>query len=637
MLTTKVNFSKSWVPRFFIHLYEKRWYAFRTEMPFQVFHFSHSYLRQFFITLGFLLFIGSPYIACMYFVINAALWLGYEDDMDEEEVFDDDMEGDNDWIWEEINTVAMFVMIVGLAIAEDETKVMGRAIMFDHHFDDHLFHYIRFIEIFHNHSKDVSVINVSFFISLCEWNNHLTEIFGHPLFSLVSNELETASLIDCEKIFNKSADTLFIPTNKKNYLSIYDRDANIETLNLKTNIEFFFFSLYYKFKILRNYVDNKVIYDLILSDLNNYFFKINKKNQNAFFFKHLLTFKKKLKNHNFLIKFNSYSLKFMVDDCWSSTNRFQSFKNSNKLRKTNFLDRKMLFFYVKRRKYFWKYPLYNNILLLYLTLRVQKHPYFLKKTSTRFIYGSRSFFQYFSFKKWRKRRRLRAWRDYVKERYELRINSPHIKLRKILRSVRPRPRIIKYADDKFKNPFLNLNKRKISFFEFKKQTILNPEFYKMRKRSFFWDHFYNIVDQIFIDPILDEEVHKASKTNNAAGYMSDHFISISDRKIQQGMVESEFLLAIIKYKPVLFDLKINKIVNSFADIKKLANNLKLKKAIERNLNLFINITYKDFLLTGACSYEQLWYSLGFYFPLLRMIIAHKLLYFIIKCNRKKKK
>jgi len=108
---------------------------------------------------------------------------------------------------------------------------------------------------------------------------------------------------------------LFLPTNNKNYLSIYDREADIDALTVKTNIEFFFFSLYYKFKILRNSVDNHVVYDLILSDLNDYFFKINQKNQNAFFFKHLLTFKKKLQNHNFFFKFNSYSLKFMVDDC----------------------------------------------------------------------------------------------------------------------------------------------------------------------------------------------------------------------------------------------------------------------------------------------------------------------------------
>jgi len=63
---------------------------------------------------------------------------------------------------------AIFVMIVGLAIAEDETKVMGKAVMFDHLYDDHLFHYMRFVEIFHENSKNVSVINVSFFISLCE-------------------------------------------------------------------------------------------------------------------------------------------------------------------------------------------------------------------------------------------------------------------------------------------------------------------------------------------------------------------------------------------------------------------------------------------------------------------------------------
>jgi len=87
--------------------------------------------------------------------------------------------------------------------------------------------------------------------------------------------------------------------------------------------------------------------------------------------------------------------------------------------------------------------------------------------------------------------------------------------------------------------------------------------------------------------------------------MSDHFISISNRKIKKGMIESRFLLSIIKYKPILFDLKIGKIVNSFEDIRKLANNLRLKKTIERNLNMFIKLTYKDFLLTGACSYEQL--------------------------------
>jgi hypothetical protein len=180
------------------------------------------------------------------------------------------------------------------------------------------------------------------------------------------------------------------------------------------------------------------------------------------------------------------------------------------------------------------------------------------------------------------------------------INDPSLKKRK--------PRESLFSDS---------NKK---FFKHSKEDFIEPEFFKNRSKGFFWNHFYKIIDKIFIEPLLEQQYDPSYKFNSF-GIMSDHLVSVTGRKIKSTLVESQFLLNLLEYKPVLDDIVFFDVVEPlFFNISK---HKKVKKEIERNLDAFVKISYKDFVLTGACTYEELWFSLGFYYPLVKEIISRK--------------
>jgi hypothetical protein len=208
--------------------------------------------------------------------------------------------------------------------AEDEEEYDREThldtVLYEYHtFDYHIFA-DKYIQLFNN-TKNISHFNICFFYDLHEWNDFLSNIFGESFFNIISGQFENILICQNDILKNFASDNLFFPlkssTKKGNYLSYYKREPNF--YYTKT-LESFFFTLYYKFAVLRTQFGTKFVYDLILSDLNEFFFFLDKKNlhSNQIFFNYLHKFKKKVLKYDFTFDFDPSSLKFFHNSNFKS-------------------------------------------------------------------------------------------------------------------------------------------------------------------------------------------------------------------------------------------------------------------------------------------------------------------------------
>lgn len=610
MLNNLKNTKKTFFTKYFpflhyldgdYHRYESKFFAFIWQEP--------GYLKQYFFTTFLLVYFGSPQLATIYMVTNAAMWLGYEDDLDDTEVFDDDMEGDWDFVWEEANYYAAILLFMGQAEAEEEydKETHLDTVLYEYNtFDYHIFA-DKYLQLFNN-TKNVSHFNICFFYDLCEWNDFLSNIFGDSFFNIISGQFENIFIYQNNFLQKFDSDNLFFPlksSTKKNYLSYYKKDPDFY---YNKTLESFFFTLYYKFAILRTQFGTKFVYDLILSDLNEFFFFLNKKNlySNNLFFIYLNKFKKKVSKHNFSFDFDPSSLKFYDNSTFKSL----ALKNSVfNIKHWSFSKKKKIFFYWKKN--FCGINFKNDHLFSKFNYKFEKllsNPIIAKQ-----VENMESIF------------------TEIPEKGE-----PYIDFKQIKQNLAFKWKYRKYSKYRPKRQFENLIKKATNFklkldrnksryIKYREEN-LQSDFMKMRKKGFFWDNFYSVIDAIFMDP----DHNNKQDNSNVACLGFDHLISIINRKMPTA-IESIFLQNILTYKPLVKNFYLaEKADPLFFDLSK---NKKFKKLIETNLEAFFKFSYKDLVLTNVCTYEQLWFSLGFYSPLIIDVISHKL-FFLIKKKKK---
>ena len=133
---------------------------------------------------------------------------------------------------------------------------------------------------------------------------------------------------------------------------------------------------------------------------------------------------------------------------------------------------------------------------------------------------------------------------------------------------------------------LKLNVRN-DYFNFRDQLPVNPDTFLHRRKGFFWDNYYHIVDEIFINPYKEKIV----APNEESAY-SERFVGIFEniptRKKKE--VETIFLKNVLTYEPLARDIHFMRDVDSrFFNLK---DNKEFKKLVETNLD-FIRYSNKS--------------------------------------------
>lgn len=574
-----------------------------------------NYLRQYFCTIFLLFWLGLPYIAVLYLIVNAALWLGYEDDPDEEEIFDNDLEGDEDHLYEEYLWEQHIHLFLGLPEPDDESDVNSNIdiVLYSKDFDKHNYYTLKYINLFNSNDNN-GPCGISFFYSLVEWNSFLSKNFGNSFLNLVCEELEN-SIISNDKFVSKfKNDSLIFPSKygtdqKFNISEYYDNESD----SYSDPNDSFFLMLFYKFSVLKKSLDSKFVYDLILADLNDYYFYLQKNENNDRFFSNLLIFKKKMLEHNFNFFFDDSSLKFVPD-----------FEGSFKIisNKVDYMeDHRVLNKLTRRNK-----------------LRISKYWRSYKKN-----YNGKNIYDFNKLFILSKKRpnilindpKLVSHLDNIsdaliferREQKKLKLQKQKENMQKLLRKKRNKKNIIFTQAEKIR---LTLARGRTSYLRFKRAQDPNYDLKMKFERNTFLNSFYDFIDKIFTNTVSDKKSEEFPGIPSLET-MNDPLISIINRKIVNHNVESLFLQSILRYKPLSKDLiNFDKSDPAFFD---LISNRNFKKLIEKNLDAFIKVSYKDFVLSGACSYEQLWFSLGYYSPLITSLLSKKI--FMVLQKKKK--